>query len=177
MARDKGDPEKQRLTLEGMAQGFQLPSNWPTPMSRDHRSGEAVKSDAELWGTKGRPLERVAATWRTPTASDSGEKASPATHQLMLCNQVRDFLPPSFPDQATLAGETSSIAGHNLPPPSPKRRLNPLFVEALMRWPTGLSGFVRAETAWTQWWALMPTYVLALCSPSTTDSERQGSLL
>lgn len=38
----------------------QATQQWPTPMARDHRSGHAVKSDEELWGKKGRPLERVA---------------------------------------------------------------------------------------------------------------------
>jgi DNA (cytosine-5)-methyltransferase 1 len=38
---------------------------WPMPMSRDHRSGHAIKSDEELWGKKGRPLERVATSFRS----------------------------------------------------------------------------------------------------------------
>ncbi|MCC6008403.1 MAG: hypothetical protein JJU40_12075, partial [Rhodobacteraceae bacterium] len=34
--------------------------------------------------------------------------------------------------------------------PSP-RTLNPLFVEALMGWPTGWTGFASVATAWSRW--------------------------
>ncbi|KQM92215.1 hypothetical protein ASE70_14975 [Sphingomonas sp. Leaf22] len=91
------DGTKVQLGLEHQAK------TWPTPMSRDHRSGHAQKTDEELWGKKGRPLERVATTFR-----------------------------PSLPDQPTADGHLSSPQ---------RRRLNPLFVEWLMGWPEGLSGF------------------------------------
>lgn len=32
-----------------------------------------------------------------------------------------------------------------------RRTLNPLFVEALMGWPTGWTGFDFAATAWCHW--------------------------
>jgi len=122
---------------------------WPAPMSRDHRSGYSQKSDEELWGTKGLPLERVA---------------------------VQHFLPLSSPTQPTADGSTCSTASPNSNQPSAKRKLNPIFVEALMRWPTGLSGFERQETAWTRWWLLMPSFLSALCSVADTASGRQPDL-
>lgn len=33
--------------------------------------------------------------------------------------------------------------------------LNPLFVEALMGWPTGWTGFASVATAWSPWLRLM----------------------
>jgi hypothetical protein len=83
------------------------------------------------------------------------------------------FHPPSSLDRPIAGGSTSSTAGPNSNQPSVKRKLNPIFVEALMRWPTGLSGFERQETAWTRWWLLMPSFVSALCSQK---DEAQGSL-
>lgn len=74
------------------------------------------------------------------------------------------FLPPSSPDPETAAGSTCSAASPNTNRPSARRKLNPIFVEALMRWPTGLSGFERPETAWTRWWQLQHSYLLALAS-------------
>ncbi len=72
----------------------------------------------------------------------------------------------SSPDLQTLAGGSmSSTDGPNSNQPSVKRKLNPIFVEALMRWPTGLSGFERQETAWTQWQQRMLTYLSTLFLP------------
>ena len=56
--------------------------------------------------------------------------------------------------------------------PSQRRKLNPIFVEALMRWPTGLSGFERQEMAWTRWWLLMPSFLSALYSASAKANAR-----
>jgi DNA (cytosine-5)-methyltransferase 1 len=83
------------------------------------------------------------------------------------------FLPPSFQDQPIAGGSMSSTAGPNSNQPSQKRKLNPIFVEALMRWPTGLSGFERPETAWTRWWLLMPSFLSMLCS---RKADQQQSL-
>lgn len=196
--------------------GANASSSWPT--ARTVRGGY-TRDKGRTGNGAGPDLAMIAKTWpdmwRTPMASDTGEKASPATHQLMLCNQARNWptpaardhkginstdhvevngtgrmhldqlpnfvahcLPPSFPDRLTADGGASLIAGHNSHPPLTSRKLNPFFVEALMRWPSGLSGFARAETAWTRWWALMPGYVLGLCSPSIVPAGPvQGQLL
>jgi hypothetical protein len=70
----------------------------------------------------------------------------------------------------------SSIDGPNSNQPSVKRKLNPIFVEALMRWPTGLSGFERQEMAWTRWWQLMPTYLSMLClRPDVAQADLFGA--
>jgi hypothetical protein len=97
------------------------------------------------------------------------------TAECYRVRQVADgFQPPSSQDRPIAGGSTSSTAGPNSNQPSVKRKLNPIFVEALMRWPTGLSGFERQETAWTRWWLLMPSFVSALCSQK--KQADQGSL-
>lgn len=113
-------------------------------------------------------LESQASNWSSPKASlvaDAGEKITLASHQGSLLKQANDFHPPSSPDHPTIAGgSTSSTDSPNSNQPSVKRKLNPIFVEALMRWPAGLSGFERQEMAWTRWWLLMPSYVSMLFS-------------
>lgn len=47
--------------------------------------------------------------------------------------------------------------------------LCPRFVEKLMRWPIGLSGFARPGTAWTRWWQLMPSFLSMLVSEPQPD--------
>ncbi len=85
------------------------------------------------------------------------------------------FHPPSSQAQSIAGGAMSSTTSPNSNQPSVKRKLNPIFVEALMRWPTGLSGFERQETAWTRWWHVQLSYVSALASAFSTE-QRQGSL-
>jgi hypothetical protein len=41
----------------------------------------------------------------------------------------------------------------------------------LMRWPTGLSGFERQETAWTRWWQLQRSYLSALDWGSSEEAQ------
>lgn len=113
----------------------------PAPAARDHKG---VNREVPTPDYNARPLNEVAA----------------------------DFLPPSSQAPTTPPdGETSSTATPNTSPPSPRRKLNPIFVEALMRWPTGLSGFERQETAWTRWWQLMPSFVSTLCSPPSEPDQ------
>lgn len=117
-------------------------------------------------------LESQVRQWAAPTVNN--HKGSSEGSIVRADGKVRDdslhyqaeqfFRPPSSPDRPIAGGSMSSIAGPNSNQPSAKRKLNPIFVEALMRWPTGLSGFERQETAWTRWWLLMPTYLSALCS-------------
>lgn len=124
-------------------------------------------------GAGGPDLQEQAKTWNAPLVADAGEKVTLASHQDSLLAQADRFRPPSSPARPIAVGSMSSTAGPNSNQPSARRKLNPIFVEALMRWPTGLSGFERQETAWTRWWLLMPSFVSTLCSPKP---ERQASL-
>jgi hypothetical protein len=89
---------------------------------------------------------------------------------LLDCQAEQFFLPPSSPDQPTLAGgSTYSTDTPNTNQPSVKRKLNPIFVEALMRWPTGLSGFERPAMALTRWQQLMRSYLSQIVSQPETE--------
>ncbi|WP_394658587.1 hypothetical protein, partial [uncultured Novosphingobium sp.] len=114
--------------------------------------------------------------WPAPAARDHKGTNSPehlqvssgSLHLDQLPNFVEHvFLPQSSPDLPTLvAGSTSSTDSPNSNQPSAKRKLNPMFVEALMRWPTGLSGFERQEMALILWQLRMHSFLSALCSAS-----------
>jgi len=142
---------------------------WAAPKASDGEKGGPNQR-----GSKGdMPLPSQSVQWIAPMASDDGRKVTSVAHQAMLCNQAADFHPPLSPGQPIAGGSMSSTDGPNSNQPSVRRKLNPIFVEALMRWPTGLSGFERQETAWTRWWLLMPSFVSALCSQKPAD---QGNL-
>jgi len=111
-------------------------------------------------------LEYQAKNWNFPLVADAGEKITLASHQGSLLKDANSFRLPSSPAQQIAGGSMSSTDFPNSNQPSVKRKLNPIFVEALMRWPTGLSGFERQETAWTRWWLLMPFYLSQLCLAS-----------
>lgn len=116
-------------------------------------------------------LESQAKNWNSPLVADAGEKITLASHQGSLLKDANSFRLPSSPARQIAGGSMSSTDSPNSNQPSVKRRLNPIFVEALMRWPTGLSGFERQETAWTRWWLLMPTFLSALVSQPETEKQ------
>lgn len=153
-------------------------ATWAAPKASDGEKGGPNQR-----GSKGDvPLPGQAAQWPGPSTGSNNslrggaqdpEKRKAGWHQVNLQDVACFFRPPSSPDQPIAGGSMSSTDGPNSNQPSAKRKLNPIFVEALMRWPTGLSGFERQETAWTRWWALMPSFVLALCSQKP---KAQGTL-
>ena len=59
-------------------QGTSLLASWPTPAARDFRSDRSQMTDAELYGTKGRPLPRVSylAGWPTPMAGTPAQNGN-----------------------------------------------------------------------------------------------------
>ena len=72
----------------------------------------------------------------TPTARDHKDGATSLANTPvngLLGRQVLT-MPPA-------GGDTSDT----------RRSLNPLFVEALMGWPSGWTGFGSAATAWSRW--------------------------
>jgi len=151
-----------------------------------------------MHGDGGPDLRTVASAWASPKASDP-EKAGPnmrgSKGDVPLPGQAANwpgalFRPPSSPARPIAGGSTCSTDGPNSNQPSVKRKLNPIFVEALMRWPTGLSGFERPAMAsilsprpgpgstsaggFETWRLIQSTYLAALCS---TPIEQQGRLL
>lgn len=161
-------------TLAGLAEQREGPSVAVTEGSRLSRSG-ARSDELLLTGQALMASERCdRTTWPGPAARDhkgtnSADHLLVSTGSLHL-NQIPNFvehvfLPQSSPDLPTLAGGSmSSTASPNTNQPSARRKLNPIFVEALMRWSTGLSGFERAETAWTRWLHAQLTFLSMLYS-------------
>jgi len=161
----RGGDRSDELLLTGQA--MKASENWSSPKASDPE-----KAGPNMRGSKGDvPLPGQAVQWIAPMASDDGQKVTSVAHQKMLCNQAAAFLPPSSPDLPTAGGSMSSTDSPNSNQPSVKRKLNPIFVEALMRWPTGLSGFERQEMAWTRWWLLMPSFLSALYSASEPEEQ------
>lgn len=149
---------------------------WPTPTTRDHRSGLC---SAETATRNARPLsEFVGTIWSTPRASD-GEKGGPGQSfgagGVPLAVQTAAWATPTVKGNHNRAG-ISPKAGDGLatqaarlfettsasPPPAPEtpmdgspcstvdpispRRLNPLFVEWLMGWPEGWTSLALARS-------------------------------
>lgn len=185
VADDTGTRTK-RYAQGGTALSLQA-TDWSTPKASDEEKGGPNQR-----GSKGDvPLPAQAVNWPAPGAGDDrgpsiGWDAAAERHAASGVNKqmgLRDFaprweapnssLPPSSLDQPIAAGSTSSTASPNSNQPSVRRKLNPIFVEALMRWPTGLSGFERQATAWTRWWLLMPSFLSTLCSPAAAGGPEQ----
>ena len=124
-------------------------------------------------------LESQVKQWSAPAAqnhkgSSEGSimRSDGKSREDILSYQAEQFFrPPSSPDQPIAGGSMSSTDSPNSNQPSVKRKLNPIFVEALMRWPTGLSGFERQEMAWTRWWLLMPSFLSQLCSQPEGEAQ------
>jgi hypothetical protein len=121
-------------------------------------------------------LEQQVAKWSTPMAADCGAKATIASHQRSRIADAYYWTIPTTQYQApqTTDGQ-NSLNEHTISPQrSRDKRLNVLFVEALMRWPTGLSGFDTQETVLTPYLALMRMHVLTLCNARQETTENKG---
>jgi hypothetical protein len=134
-----------RLPGDGRGEGR------PEPTREPRRSGSARDGGA-VAGPAGARLQ-------------GRQPGEPTGSQFRPLNEVAaHFLPPSSPAQPTADGSICSTDIPNTNQPSVKRKLNPIFVEALMRWPTGLSGFERQAMGWILWQQRMLTYLSMLCS-------------
>ncbi|MGH8325238.1 MAG: hypothetical protein ACRET2_00580 [Steroidobacteraceae bacterium] len=142
---------------------------WGTPSVADVDGGRMHRSGARSTELllKGQAL-RLTETWATPTARDHrsihASAATRARNSRPLSEQVGDFCSRQGPPTMTDGGNFSLV----------NRTLNPLFVEAVMGWPIGWTGFVFAETEWCRWLRRMRCELLRLSwrSPAghrTTD--------
>lgn len=153
--------KKVQLVLESQAQ------NWTAPSATDASRGGVITAAMSGTSLAQQVNTILGRQCPTPMAADDGRKVTVASHQNSLIKACHEFcilLPPSSLGQAIAAGSMSSIDTPNSNQPSQRRRLNPIFVEALMRWPTGLSGFERQAMALTRWQLLMPSFLSTLCS-------------
>jgi hypothetical protein len=134
------DPMNTKNGEESLSDTPNLHQQWPAPTGRDYRSDEHRQTDEDLYGTKGKPLSREAATWKAPhgfantdaagkTAGAAGEMAkqavtwnTPRSHETGEYNyQKNGDITPS------LTGQAAQLSG--------KKKLNPLFVCWLMGYP------------------------------------------
>lgn len=158
LVNDKG--EKVQLGLEHQAR------TWPSPTTRMHKGGgdALTRKDGK---SRLDMLDWAAEQWSTPRASD-GEKGGPnqsfGAGGIPLPTQAAAFalVDYSLPDRPTPSGPKSAET---------RRRLNPLFVEWLMGWPEGLSGFERSETEFARWLPLMRGALSTLCSPPSEPAQ------
>lgn len=135
--RDNGDPEKERLSLEGEA------AQWPTPAARDYKGANSE--------------EHV-------TTNGSGRM-----HMDQLPNFVMHGSHSAHPVLPILDGPTSLPSNPSSAQRSPKRKLNPFFVEWLMHWPMGWTiasiGSGPEETEFSLWLERSRGILSTLCSP------------
>jgi hypothetical protein len=138
-----------------------LPAGWPTPRTcSGKRSSGANRTELlRLWPTAkaggnrpgaGRRHEADRARyWATPSARDwrSG-LAGPET----MARNSRPLNEQAVSGRSRPAPETIMGGGTGC---GDTPTLNPLFVEALMGWPTGWTGFASVATAWSPWLRLM----------------------
>lgn len=81
-------------------------------------------------------LTHAAGIWMTPTARDHKDGATSLAN-----TPVNGLLGRQVLATPMAGNDTCDV----------RRTLNPLFVEALMGWPTGWTGFDFAETEWSPW--------------------------
>lgn len=143
--RDQGDPEKERMSLEGEASLWQTP-NLPNGGGKT-RGGE--RGDELL-------LEGQAA-WFTPAATDHKGSTAPGQRRGQLSEQTET---PSRQAQATPDGETSSPS-----PRGSRPRLNPAFVCWLMGWPWWWTNpeWTSCEQQATEWYRGVRRWLSAFC--------------
>lgn len=169
------------VNLEDQAEHWNGPK-WSSPKASDPQ-----KAGPNMRGSKGDvPLPGQAAQWAAPVATSNWKGSSEGSilrqdgksrADLPHYQAEQLFHPPSSPAPAIAAGSMSSTDSPNSNQPSVRRKLNPIFVEALMRWPTGLSGFERPETGWIP--SPLPTHFYACTGGSnapTLHRERDQDL-
>jgi hypothetical protein len=161
--------------------------NCSTPRASDGEKGSPNQS----FGAGGVPLTNQASNWSSPTVrihKGGGTALTRADGRSRLDmldwqaeswerSQVETSLISSYPDQAIGGGEASLTDIPNSNQPSPKRKLNPIFVEALMRWPTGLSGFDTAATALTPWLEQWRSFISMLASARAAMMPDRGKTI
>jgi hypothetical protein len=143
-----------------------------TAMHNGKKVQVGLESQAEKWST---PTARMhkGGSLTSLTRSDGKSRLDMLDMLDWQAEAWAEFQSLS-PDLPTPDGQICCATDQTLPPPSQKRRLNPLFVEALMRWPTGLSGFDTAETVSTQWLEHMRTFVLMLFTAKQQAKETEN---
>ena len=169
--RDNGDPDKERLSLDGQARR----GKWPTPQAHDSMTPKTpeqidrMRREAKPRAGGGPPgvsnLNEVASMWCTPSVaiSTGGQSSRSGDRQgeELLTGQARSLFTHLDPMTST-DGEPSSPSD----PSSPPLSLNPFFVGWLMGWTVPAStnsGF--SEMGSFRWRALMRSALSRIALP------------
>ncbi len=116
-------------------------AKWPSPNAADADKGT---DPIGAWGG-GDSLKAKSETWPTPRAMD----AAGADYQYSRGDHEKPVMGLSGASRSFRPVLKISSCG---PECSPKhRRLNPRFVEWLMNWPRGWTGFEPVGTEWSRW--------------------------
>lgn len=188
--RDHAGPEKERPSLAGQAIA------WGTPCT----NGGAPTEQTVRWTRLADQVCFWPTAWPSPRAEDAGSAGNqavlwPTPSQAMLARYTRDEekrrAPNSGGHRRGHEGNELLRACHSFPPDpassscgpecSPKhRRLNPLFVEWLMGWPTEWTGsgpsateFTRYKLRWRSYcWLIVRTFLRGDHAERQTEEER-----
>jgi len=139
---------------------------WHTPRANDAQKRGAIGNDPRN-GIPGQVQH-----WSTPAVGDvlGGRKARSGarSNEKLLNGQSIDLVSQCHPQAPeTLRDGEPSLSG--------ARSLNPLFVEWLMGWPAGWTGFACAETEFTRWRSDMESALASM--PLPKRASRQMSFL
>lgn len=184
--RDNGDPNKERLTLEGEA------SQWRTPQAGDATRGAKSQrgQSSDYKDPAGRhSLVTEVSHWQTPATDSFRSRGGDRKDEMGLDQQARTWPTPRArdhkgsgtgterPDGRTRMDQLDWAAEHwksSSRPDQPipdgqasseeKRVLNPLFVEWLMGWPIGWTDCEPVETGLSAWLERMRSALSTLCS-------------
>ncbi|WP_235931380.1 hypothetical protein [Paracoccus xiamenensis] len=137
---------------------------WPTTRASANENRQTRPTPSQAAGRHGMNLATTAAQWPTPLATDGNKPSTGNRKSADLTHAAGMWMTPTARDHkdgaTTLANTpvngllgrqvlTTQMAG---PDTSDQRRtLNPLFVEALMGWPTGWTGSASVAMAWSRW--------------------------
>ena len=151
--RTRGGARKNEKGLDRMAR------DWPTPMASDgckpsggNRRSADLTHVAGMWPT---PLAR---DWKGTNSPEHVKQQPPARNHM---DQLANF--------AVYSRQARTISQDGETTCDQRRSLNPLFVEALMGWPTAWTGFDFAATAWSPWLQRMRSEFLRLGSVMMAD--------
>jgi hypothetical protein len=160
---EKGGPNQSF----GEGGGIPLPSQaamWPTPRA-GHGGPDRARRDN---GKPNTTLETSVAMWSTPRAHEVGQytrdHGDPTKQRPSLTGQAFSHQDPTI----STDGEPSS---------KERRTLNPLFVEWLMGWPPGWTGWTAcacSETVLSAWRRDMRCALLALALPHAGPPAQLG---
>ena len=163
-------------------------ANWATPSANQFEAKDLDRmlqrqaQQAEKNGNNGFGLTlanevQVWARERWPTPAARDHKGTNSTEHVETNGSGRMHMDqlPNFVEHGSHLARPDPTTSDGLPSSVPRRNLNPLFVEWLMRWPIGWTDFGCSETGSILWRQRMRGYVLTLLT-ARIASDRQGSM-